>query len=270
MNRLLSFFILIILNISSCAFDYDAPAVKSKKRYSRTLDKKFKNAGDIFARKVKPSESMQAGLPKQRKSNFIASDYVGYNSNNRNYRVRGADISNDYDDNLYSNNLVSDSGFRTVDDPEYNNDDDFNANNILSSGVYSGHFKVGKPYEAFGVSYIPQDYESYEEIGTASWYGSEFNGKKTANGETYNMGDLTAAHPTLPLPSLIQVTNLENGKTQILRVNDRGPFAKNRVIDVSEKAAELLGFKGKGTTQVKVELLREDTDLLLQKLRIKN
>ena len=84
------------------------------------------------------------------------------------------------------------------------------------------------------------------------------------------MGDLTAAHPTLPLPSLIKVTNLQNGKTQVLKVNDRGPFAKNRVIDVSEKAADLLGFKAKGTTEVKVELLRDDTDQLLQKLKIKN
>lgn len=84
------------------------------------------------------------------------------------------------------------------------------------------------------------------------------------------MGDLTAAHPTLPLPSIIKVTNLKNGKSQILRVNDRGPFAKNRIIDVSERAADLLGFKGKGTTEVKVELLRDDTDELLQKLKIKN
>ena len=141
---------------------------------------------------------------------------------------------------------------------------------LLESVVYSGHFKIGKPYTAFGVAYTPQDYESFEEIGTASWYGEDFHGKKTANGEIYNMGDLTAAHPTLPLPSLIKVTNLQNGKTQILKVNDRGPFAKNRVIDVSEKAAELLGFKGRGTTEVKVELLRDDTDQLLQKLKIKN
>ncbi|MFM6972643.1 MAG: septal ring lytic transglycosylase RlpA family protein, partial [Alphaproteobacteria bacterium] len=166
--------------------------------------------------------------------------------------------------------------FKTVDDIDDFEDDELvdnkpiDKNNILQSGIYSGHFKIGKPYTAFGVSYIPQDYESFEEIGTASWYGSDFHGKKTANGEIYNMGDLTAAHPTLPLPSLIRITNLANGKTQILRVNDRGPFAKNRIIDVSEKAAELLGFKGKGTTQVKVELLRDDTDQLLEKLQIKN
>jgi len=265
-------FISIILNISACAFDYDAPAVKSKKRYSRTIDRKFRNAGDGFARKVKPSESMQAGIPKSKGSaNFVASDYAGYNSNYRNYNLRGTTaVRDEYGDNFSSNNLASDSGFKTVDDIDDGGNDNFDSNNILSSGVYTGHFKIGQPYTAFGVSYTPQDYESYEEIGTASWYGSEFNGKKTANGEIYNMGDLTAAHPTLPLPSLIRVTNLQNGKTQILRVNDRGPFAKNRVIDVSEKAAEVLGFKGKGTTQVKVELLREDTDLLLEKLRIKN
>ena len=144
---------------------------------------------------------------------------------------------------------------------------------VLSDGTfhqYDGHFKVGDPYQVFGVSYIPQNYENYEEIGTASWYGDDFHGKKTANGETYDMESMTAAHPTLPLPSLVRVTNLENNKSVIVRVNDRGPFSKRRGIDVSEKAAEALDFRDSGTAQVKVELLRNETDELLEKLKMKN
>lgn len=135
---------------------------------------------------------------------------------------------------------------------------------------YSGIFKIGNPYEVQGVSYYPQNYEEYEEVGMASWYGADFHGKPTANGETYNSYTMTAAHRTLPLPSMVRVTNLNNGKSAIVRVNDRGPFAKNRVIDVSEKAAEELGFKDKGTANVRVQLLRNDTDELLKRLQIKN
>ncbi len=142
-------------------------------------------------------------------------------------------------------------------------------NFVDDDGKYTGIFKIGNPYQIFGVNYVPQNYEDFEEIGTASWYGDDFHGKATANGETYNMGSMTAAHPTLPLPSLVRVTNLRNNKSVVVRVNDRGPFAKNRVIDVSEKAATLLEFKGQGTTEVKVELLRDDTDQMLEKLKIK-
>lgn len=263
--------ILLILTLYSCAFDNNSRSSKYKKRYSKNIDSKFRTAGKVFAKKIRPTESMQAGIPKKTPLNFISSDSYGYNDKNyRDYKIRNSDDDNNI---TYKNR---NSEFKTVDDIDDFEDDELvdnkpiDKNNILQSGIYSGHFKIGKPYTAFGVSYIPQDYESFEEIGTASWYGSDFHGKKTANGEIYNMGDLTAAHPTLPLPSLIRITNLANGKTQILRVNDRGPFAKNRIIDVSEKAAELLGFKGKGTTQVKVELLRDDTDQLLEKLQIKN
>jgi rare lipoprotein A (peptidoglycan hydrolase) len=134
---------------------------------------------------------------------------------------------------------------------------------------YVGYYKVGNPYEIQGVAYEPQDYEDFEEVGTASWYGDDFHGKKTANGEIYNMHDMTAAHPTLPLPSLIRVTNLRNGKRIIARVNDRGPFAKERIIDLSERAAIALDFKSQGTTEVKIELLKNDTQDLLRRLRIK-
>ncbi|MFZ9181381.1 MAG: septal ring lytic transglycosylase RlpA family protein [Rickettsiales bacterium] len=263
------FTILLIFLVSSCAFDGGSSSSKYKRRYSKNIDSKFRSAGKVFAKKIRPTESMQAGIPKKTPLNFLSSDSYGYNNNYRDYKIPDNDNKNSVSRN-------KNSEFKTVDDVDDFEDDEFadnnsiDKNNILQSGVYSGHFKIGKPYTAFGVSYTPQDYESFEEIGTASWYGSDFHGKKTANGEIYNMGDLTAAHPTLPLPSLIKITNLSNGKTQILRVNDRGPFAKNRIIDVSERAAELLGFKGKGTTQVKVELLRDDTDQLLEKLQIKN
>lgn len=141
---------------------------------------------------------------------------------------------------------------------------------LNDDGQYSGYFKVGNPYEIQGVSYFPQNYEDYQETGIASWYGDEFHGKKTANGETYDSGAMTAAHPTLPLPSMVRVTNLRSGVSVIVRVNDRGPFSKSRVIDVSEKAADALGFKGQGTTKVRIELLRNDTDALLHKLNLKN
>ena len=146
-----------------------------------------------------------------------------------------------------------------------------NSREIPNDGdQYSGYFKVGNPYQIEGVSYFPQNYEDYQETGVASWYGDDFHGKPTANGEIYDSSTMTAAHPTLPLPSMVRVTNLRNGVSVIVRVNDRGPFSKSRVIDVSEKAADALGFKGDGTTDVKIELLRNDTDELLQKLKIKN
>ncbi len=99
----------------------------------------------------------------------------------------------------------------------------------------------------------------YVETGLASWYGPGFHGKSTANGEKFNQYDLTAAHRTLQLPSIIKVTNLENGRSAILRVNDRGPFAHDRVLDVSDKAASVLGFKNKGTAKIKLELLPEES-----------
>lgn len=97
--------------------------------------------------------------------------------------------------------------------------------------------------------------KSYVEIGMASYYGREFKGKKTASGEFYDPQKLTAAHPVLPFNTYVKVTNLENGRSVILRINDRGPNKKNRIIDVSEKAAEILGFKSKGTAKVKVEVI---------------
>lgn len=134
---------------------------------------------------------------------------------------------------------------------------------------YDGHYKVGNPYTINGVTYKPREYRSYKKRGMASWYGDYYHGKKTANGETYNMHDLTAAHNTLPLPSIARVTNLSNGKVIIVRVNDRGPFAKNRIIDLSKKSAQTLGFTRKGLTKVEVKLLTKETAELHKALNLK-
>lgn len=117
------------------------------------------------------------------------------------------------------------------------------------------HRKVGKPYIVAGRWYAPSENASYDEIGIASWYGPSFHGRPTANGEIFNMNQLTAAHPTLPLPSLVEVTNLTNGRALTVRLNDRGPFAKDRIIDLSRAAAERLGFREKGTAEVRVRYL---------------
>lgn len=123
----------------------------------------------------------------------------------------------------------------------------------------AGNFKIGKPYKVEGQWYYPKEEYEYTETGIASWYGPGFQGKKTASGEIFDTGELTAAHRTLQMPSLVRVTNLDNGKSVIVRVNDRGPFKRGRVIDVSQKAAELLSFKNNGTAKVKLEVLKEES-----------
>ncbi len=135
---------------------------------------------------------------------------------------------------------------------------------------YTGHYKIGPAYQKNGEEYVPSHNVKYVKTGLASWYGTKggFHGKKTANGDRYNKNMLTAAHPTLPLPSMIKVTNLKNNKSLILMVNDRGPFKKNRILDVSEKAADILGFKHHGITKVNVEYLSEETKDLLDKLAL--
>jgi len=115
-----------------------------------------------------------------------------------------------------------------------------------------GTYKVGIPYQVGDTWYYPHEQSNYDETGIASWYGPTFYGKPTADGEIYDGEGLTAAHRTLPMPVNVRVTNLENGKSLVLRVNDRGPFANGRIIDVSRHAAELLGFYAKGTAQVRV------------------
>ena len=116
-----------------------------------------------------------------------------------------------------------------------------------------GIFRVGSPYVVAGQTYVPQYDPNYRAEGLASWYGDDFHGRFTANGEIFDKDGITAAHTTLPLPSYVRVTNLTNGKSLIVRVNDRGPYAHNRLIDVSTRAAHLLGFYNRGTVPVRVE-----------------
>ena len=115
--------------------------------------------------------------------------------------------------------------------------------------------KVGRPYVIGGVRYTPKHEPDYSDVGTASYYGKNHHGNMTANGETFNMNAMSAAHTTLPLPSCVRVTNLENNKSIILRINDRGPFIKGRIIDVSYAAAKELDFLGSGLAKVRVELV---------------
>lgn len=123
----------------------------------------------------------------------------------------------------------------------------------------SGTYKIGNPYQIGGVWYYPAENYSYNETGIASWYGADFHAKPTANGEVYDMNALTAAHQTLPMPSVVRVTNLENGRQIMLRVNDRGPFARGRILDVSRRGAQLLGFEVQGTAKVRVELMADES-----------
>lgn len=122
-----------------------------------------------------------------------------------------------------------------------------------TAGPANPTYKVGKPYKVAGKTYRPEANPHYDQTGMASWYGTQFHGRKTANGDIFNMNALTAAHTTLPMPSFVRVTNMDNGRWLILKVNDRGPFVGNRLIDVSRRAAKLLGFEKKGVTQVRVQ-----------------
>ncbi len=129
--------------------------------------------------------------------------------------------------------------------------------------------KIGKPYKVKDETYYPEYKPEYVEEGIASWYGPNFHGKSTANGERYNQYAMTAAHKTLPMPSMVRVTNKKTGKSIVVRVNDRGPFAAGRVIDLSRAAAEELGMIGAGTAPVKVEYLKAETERYIAKLQLK-
>jgi rare lipoprotein A len=116
-----------------------------------------------------------------------------------------------------------------------------------------GTYRVGNPYVVGGRTYVPEENNGYRAEGLASWYGEDFHGRLTANGEVYDMNSISAAHPTLPIPSYARVTNLANNRSIIVRVNDRGPFKGNRLIDLSVKTAKLLDFHGDGLARVRVE-----------------
>jgi len=136
-----------------------------------------------------------------------------------------------------------------------------------------GTYRVGRPYVVGGQTYVPEEDPNYRAEGLASWYGDDFHGRQTANGEVYDMHGISAAHPTLPLPSYARVTNLSNGRSVIVRVNDRGPYHNNRLIDLSVKASRLLDFHGDGLARVRVEyvgrapLEGSDDSVLLATLR---
>ena len=125
-----------------------------------------------------------------------------------------------------------------------------------------GNYKVGSPYQVNGVWYTPSEDPFYDETGIASWYGRPFHGQATANGERYDMYAMTAAHKTLPMPTHVRVTNLENGRSMVLRLNDRGPFVNGRIIDVSYRSAQLLGFAERGIARVRVEAVPGPGDSL--------
>lgn len=118
-----------------------------------------------------------------------------------------------------------------------------------------GHYKLGTPYVVAGVRYVPRDQPNYDATGIASWYGRDFHGRLTANGEIYDMDAMTGAHPTLPLPSMVRVTNLENGRSAIVRINDRGPYKRGRIIDLSARAATRLDIVRRGTARVRVQYI---------------
>ncbi len=136
-----------------------------------------------------------------------------------------------------------------------------------------GHYTVGAPYVVGGRTYVPQEDPRYRAEGLASWYGEDFHGRLTANGEVYDMHGISAAHPTLPMPCYVRVTNLGNGRSLIVRVNDRGPYHSDRLIDLSAKAARLLDFHGDGLARVRVEYVSpaplegSDDNVLLATLR---
>ena len=133
--------------------------------------------------------------------------------------------------------------------------------------VAKPHYKIGDPYQEFGIWYYPKRDLTYDDTGLASWYGEEtaILGRPTANGEIFDPKIATAAHKTLPMPSVVRVTNLDNGKSLVVRVNDRGPFAKGRIIDLSHEGARLLGFVERGIAKVRVQILAEQS-LRLEKL----
>lgn len=126
---------------------------------------------------------------------------------------------------------------------------------VSTMGTPPPGYKVGKPYQIDGVWYYPRADWNYDETGIASWYGDEFHGRPTANGETFDMNQVSAAHKTLQLPVDARVTNLENGRSIVVRINDRGPFVNNRIIDLSRRSAQLLGFERQGTAKVRVQVL---------------
>jgi rare lipoprotein A len=135
------------------------------------------------------------------------------------------------------------------------------------TGPGRGVYKVGDPYQINGVWFYPAEDYSYDETGIASWYGPGFHEKYTANGETFDQNLVTAAHRTLPMPCFVRVTNLDNGRSIVARINDRGPYARGRILDMSRRAAQLLGYEQIGTAKVRVQVLAEESKQLAMAMR---
>ena len=135
----------------------------------------------------------------------------------------------------------------------------FNTAKRINDFSLSPNYKIGDPYEINGQWYYPEVDYDYDEVGLASWYGPKFHGKKTANGEIFDQYIVSAAHKTLPMPSIVKVTNLENNKELVIRINDRGPFVRGRIIDLSKKAAEKLDIIKTGTAKVRVQILEHES-----------
>lgn len=128
-----------------------------------------------------------------------------------------------------------------------------------TASAQSAQYGAGAPYRIEGRVYSPRGEPGYERTGVASWYGRGFHGRPTANGERFDMHAMTAAHPTLPLSTLVRVTNLDNGSSIAVRINDRGPYARGRIIDLSQAGARALGFEGRGTARVRVTVIAAAT-----------
>jgi peptidoglycan lytic transglycosylase len=137
---------------------------------------------------------------------------------------------------------------------------------VGQASTQAGRYKVGSPYQVGGVWYYPAVDYDYDETGIASWYGPGFVGHQTADGEEYEQDAMTAAHKTLPMPTLVRVTNLENGRQIQVRINDRGPFVNDRIIDLSRRSAQLLGMIGRGTAKVRVQVMAEESRQLALRL----
>lgn len=142
----------------------------------------------------------------------------------------------------------------------------YSVKEAASTDKATGQYKIGKPYQINGVWYYPAVDYNYSETGIASWYGPGFHSQYTANGEIYDENEITAAHRTLPMPSFVRVTNLENGRTLVVRVNDRGPYAHGRILDLSRHAAQLLGIEERGTARVQVDIMADESRAIAERM----
>ncbi len=141
------------------------------------------------------------------------------------------------------------------------------AKRLGKTNTSQGNYKVGKPYKVMGKWYTPAVDMSYDRTGIASWYGPNFHGKPTANGEIFDQWEVSAAHKTLPIPSIVRVTNLDNGRSLVVRINDRGPFVDDRIIDLSRRSAELLGVIKAGTANVRVQIMPHESRVAAERAK---